>query len=146
MAEERSQNLNGQANNGQNYDIEIVNEKLPQDISRFKERRQFPRVNYSMSVQFKQISKTSGLFAGTLSEDLSGGGIRLLSDEFLPPRTKLLLDFSIGTTLTQIKTVAEIRWIMQKPLYDKYVAGLQFIEIPEDQKRQIIAFVRQNFS
>lgn len=142
MEEARHENLNGKTTNGR--DFEIISEKLLKESPSFRDRRRYPRINHSLPVQFKQLSRPSELFSGTLTEDISGGGVRLLADDFLAPQTKLLLSFSVGESISQVRTVARIIWINKKAYYDKYALGVEFIEIPEEQRRQIITFVRQN--
>ena len=71
--------------------------------------------------------------AATLSKNVSAGGLGLLSDEFVAPRTLLNLQFSVLQKFFSI--YARTKWISSVPSSEKYYFGLEFLELqPKDQE------------
>ena len=57
-----------------------------------KERRKFPRVSARLPLQFKDIQRPIEAYTGSLTKDISEGGVRFISTEFLSIFTRLLLE------------------------------------------------------
>lgn len=97
-----------------------------------KDKRQFARIDLRVPVSYS-IRGRSSRHLGTLSNNISAGGMGLLTEEFLAPQTLLNLEFSV---LRKFFTLyARTKWIATVPSSDKYHFGLEFLEVqPKDQE------------
>ena len=115
--------------------VEAVSQK---SVESLVERRRLPRLQTVMPVQFRGISKLQDPFSGSLSKDLSAGGIRMTVSGFLPKETRLVLLLSLPACLKPVRTIVQVVWVQKKPLAEIYDCGVRFLEItPED--RELIA-------
>jgi c-di-GMP-binding flagellar brake protein YcgR len=87
------------------------------------ERRGGQRISHSEPVQF-QINEQAAM-GGSLSKDISQGGIRLRLSEFLPLGTHLGLQLYLSPDRV-VECSGRVVWISQIPHSDYYYAGLQF--------------------
>ncbi|MDD4954965.1 MAG: PilZ domain-containing protein [Candidatus Omnitrophica bacterium] len=75
----------------------------------------------------------------TVTKDLSAGGVRILSDEFLSKNNCLKLNINLIDKVLGIK--AKVVWCNKERASDRYYAGLKFVEIPEENKNYINSIV-----
>ena len=99
------------------------------------DKRNFERVRFDLPVrvQFKDPSQ----FSGSLSCDLSEGGIRLQMNEFIPLGTELTLTIQLADE-RMIECPCRVVWVQKNRFADEYQAGLEFTETdstPGSQKR-----------
>ncbi len=102
-------------------------------------RRRFERAPYMTSVV---LTKTDGTELHGRSEDISEGGLLVLVDA-VPEEKVLLVRFMLPTTTTEVQLEAELRWV-RDGRGELDAVGLQFIEIPDDPRRIIGAYVQQS--
>lgn len=75
----------------------------------------------------------------TVSKDLSIGGVRILSDEFLSKNNCLKLNINLIDKVLGMK--AKVVWCNKERASDRYSAGLEFVEIAEDSKSYLNSIV-----
>lgn len=109
-----------------------------------KERRRHPRVNARLPLQYKDIQRPIEAYSGTLSRDVSEGGIRFLSNEFLSVFTRLLLEVSIPSLSRPIKAISKVAWIQKVPRSNQYNVGVRFMDMTEEDKKQLASFVTKS--
>lgn len=102
-----------------------------------KERRRYPRYNLRLPLQYKNMKALSGPLNGTLTRDLSEGGVRFIGNEFLSLANRLVLIISLPAPSRSIKTVSKIAWIRKIPLGDQYEIGNQFLSMSEDDRKEL---------
>ena len=90
-----------------------------------QERRQFKRVKLSEPVQYHP--KDSLNISGSLSRDISEGGLRLTTSEFIPLDTELALSIQLSAEEV-IDCLGKVVWVEQLPHTERYQAGLKFEE------------------
>ena len=110
----------------------------------FPERRQQPRVNTTMSVQYRGIRQASDSVVNTISRDISAGGVRLLVDEFISVFTRLVLEIAVPSTPKPVRVVSKITWIRKRPYGEQYEVGAQFMDMPEEDKRGLSDFMEKS--
>ena len=108
------------------------------------ERRQLPRLNVSAPIQFRNVFKPHEQFTGTLSKNLSSGGLRIALPTFLPKDTRLVLIFSLPNSLKQIRAIGRVVWLEEHAFSDAYDSGIQFIEMEDQDNKMISEFVEQH--
>ena len=96
-------------------------------------RRRHPRAGLRIPVSYASENQTRS----TLTLDLGGGGLRLLAHEFVPVRTRLRLEFSLGQATEPIVAVGRTVWVQRIPYGEQYQVGVEFLEIA-DARRQAV--------
>ena len=115
-------------------------------MSTFVERRKFPRVQCRFSVKYKDLKKLGDDFRGTISKNLSEGGIRFRSDRFISLACRLIVELNIPAMQEPLRAVSKITWIRKLPVGDDYEVGNQFLEIKKEHKAIIRNLVSEQFS
>jgi len=108
-------------------------------INFFKEQRQSLRVSLYSPLRF-QI-KSSRKFGSTVSRDISLGGIRFLTDNFVPVGTSMILEVNLGDTPNIVNAIADVVWTQKLPHTDRYQMGLRFSEIGEPYHQEISDYI-----
>jgi len=108
-------------------------------IKIYKEQRQFPRVSLDSPLRF-QI-KSTHKYGDTICRDISEGGIRFLSEDFVPLGTSIVLEVNLGSLSKIINAVAEVVWTQKLAHSDRYQLGLKFSEIDEPYHQEVSEFV-----
>lgn len=143
----------------------------PQSIMRLQRRAHF-RLSCNFEVNYRVIKRVNGAAASSIrqSEDteelrlegklkkeeflngrvrqalavnLSGGGMQLITTEFIEPKSDLLLEFTIddnGALMILRGTVLRIDDI-KMGWFKKYRLGLQFTGLEEKEREQIIRYI-----
>jgi len=109
-----------------------------------KERRSFPRVNARLPLQFKDIQRPIETYSGTLTRDVSEGGARILSSEFLSIFTRLLVEVSVPQFSRPIKAISKVAWIQKIARSNQYSVGIQFMDMTEEDKRHLSSFIAKS--
>ena len=108
------------------------------------QRRTFFRFSYIAEVQYRFVKdrtqKERGEYKLGIMKDISGGGICLLTNE--KPACGLYLDgtFNIGRKIHFIGRVVHVKRL-QYPCNYKYEAGVEFSDIAEKDREEIIGFI-----
>ena len=104
------------------------------------ERRKFVRirqqdiVNYTVLSQFKNRRK--------LTQDLSLGGARFISDNFIPIHAILKLEIKLMDTPKMINAVARVVWIREIFDDENFEVGVEFMDISTED----LAFLNEHLS
>ena len=91
------------------------------------DRRKHKRLNASIPVHFKV--KATNKFGNTLICDISGGGIRVMLENFVPLNTDFVVEFTITDLFQIITAVGRVVWTKKMPHCERYQLGLEFKEI-----------------
>lgn len=109
-----------------------------------KERRQFPRINARLPLQFKDIQRPIETYSGSLTRDISAGGVRFLSNEFLSIFTRLLIEASIPSFSRPVKAISKVAWIRKIPSGNQYDVGVKFMDMTEEDKKHLASFIAKS--
>lgn len=106
-----------------------------------EEKRRYPRVEYNLPVQYRNLKKAVALPTGSLSTNISEGGVRFKSNEFISLACRLVLEITLPTTSKPIKAISKVAWIRKLPTGEAYELGNQFIDMTKEDKVHILAFI-----
>lgn len=109
-----------------------------------KERRRFSRINARLPLQYKDIQRPIETYSGTLTRDISEGGVRFISNEFLSIFTRLLLEISVPSFSRPIKVISKVAWIQKFPRTNQYNVGVQFMDVTEEDKKHLASFIAKS--
>ncbi|MGB2705621.1 MAG: PilZ domain-containing protein [Candidatus Omnitrophota bacterium] len=111
-------------------------------MSAFEEKRRFPRIQGRFPVKYKDLRKKDEGFRGTVSRNLSEGGVRFRSDRFISLACRLVVELNVPELTKPIRAVSKITWIKKLPAGDDYEVGNQFLEISRQDKEIIQDLVK----
>ncbi|UCD70530.1 MAG: PilZ domain-containing protein [Syntrophobacterales bacterium] len=77
--------------------------------SKAEERREHPRVKLRIEVGYQKIDSYLHRFTDNISE----GGCFVETDELLPPRTEIPLEFSFPNHAKPIVIIGEVVWVVE---------------------------------
>ncbi len=99
--------------------------------------RRHKRVGISFPVECKSLP-SQGYFY-TVSKDISLGGIRILSSEFLNKEDSLKVHINLINRVLSLK--AEVVWCNRERVSERYLTGLRFMELGEANRNELRSFL-----
>lgn len=97
------------------------------------ERRVFPRVNISFPIECSPLSQKSYFY--TVSKDLSMGGVKIITNDFLPRNDSVKVKINLIDQVVGVK--AKVAWCNKERISERYSAGLEFMEINAENKKAL---------
>lgn len=91
-----------------------------------EDKRQYQRIKFAEPVGY-QFNRDQNRFGGFLSYDISSGGIRIHSRDFVSPDTELTLHLEIDKH-DVIDCVARVIWCEKNRYSESYQCGLSFVD------------------
>jgi len=105
--------------------------------------REFHRMRYPIPIRF---GGERNRFQDSLMKDIGGGGVRLLSREFMPVDSKVKIEFFLTPASEALTAVGRVVWVTKVPYSSQHEVGIQFLDISEPNQNRIQRFVEQNAS
>ncbi len=105
------------------------------------DKRRFERALTSFPLKYRDLRKAGEEPRGTVTKNVSEGGVRFRSDRFISLACRLVVELNIPSVDKPIKAVSKIAWIKKLPAGDDYEVGNQFLEISRSDKDIIRNFV-----
>ena len=87
------------------------------------EKRKFKRLESRFPLKYKDLRQTGMEFRGTVSKNVSEGGVRFRSDRFISLACRLVVELNLPDQQEPIKVVSKIAWIRKLPAGDDYEVG-----------------------
>lgn len=88
--------------------------------------RKFQRAPFRRPVRYKQMN--AGVFGGHLAQDISVGGMRLNSNEFVPVGVRVVLQVQFEAQGRLLDMEAKVVWTRELPQMNGFQLGLEFVE------------------
>jgi len=104
------------------------------------EKRKYSRVKVSFPVECIVLPERKSFFY-TVSKDLNLGGVRIVSEKFLPKDQEVKVNINLIDEMALIK--AKVVWCSKERYSERYYAGLRFLEINEQDKTNLNNFIRK---
>ncbi len=111
------------------------------NFNNFEEKRKMPRFSMAVPVEYKRLRGSPEIKKGSLTRDLSTGGVRFMTDEFLALTARLVLDIALPLPQRPVSAVAKIAWIRKNSSGDKYEIGNQFLEISKEDRNRLSSYL-----
>jgi c-di-GMP-binding flagellar brake protein YcgR len=106
-------------------------------------KRRHARVDSIFPVQYRNLRKAGVMPAGSMTSNLSEGGVCFKSNEFISLACRLVVEISLPNVTKPVKAISKIAWIKRVPESDQYELGNQFLEITKEDRANIVNFVNQ---
>lgn len=110
---------------------------MAEDFLKFKEKRKFPRFRMSVPVEYRMLRGSPEAKKGSVISDISAGGVRFITDEFLAFTARMVLDITLPIPERPVSAVSKVAWIKKLPIGEKYEIGNQFLEMSKDDKDRL---------
>ena len=104
-----------------------------------QDRRKYPRVDISFPVECDTLPRGSYFY--TVSKDLSLGGVKIITNKFLPKNEPLKVTINLIEKIVSLK--ARVVWCNEARASDTYLAGLEFIGENRTSQNEIIRFLNK---
>ena len=113
------------------------------------ERRRFPRLPVNMGVDYKALDKKESDSITMDSKNISVGGIRIILLEKTEIGSLLELKFLLPESQKLISATGRVAWVEEFIVGDAkkaraYEAGIEFINISEEDRNKIGEYVRDH--
>jgi len=105
------------------------------------ERRRYVRVGSNVPLQYKKLRELSEGTIGAITQDLSKGGVRFLSNEFLPLASRLVVDLFLPAQPRPIKAISKVAWIKKASSGEQYIIGNIFLDLGRDDKGELEVYI-----
>lgn len=104
-------------------------------VTIYEERRKNERIVSRCPLRYQFKGQPS--FVDTITRDISEGGLRFITNEFIPAFADLFLELSLRPAMEPVRTAAKVAWIQKIPHSDQYHIGARFTDINEELKKNI---------
>ena len=111
-------------------------------LSNFKEKRNFARLGLRTPVRYQIRGQSQ--FDNTISNDISLGGISFTSNNFIPLKTPVMLEVNILSKV--FKAIGKIAWAQPIPHSYRNVMGLEFVELPHEERAYLKNYLNMQLS
>ena len=108
------------------------------------DRRRYVRVKSTVPLQYKKLKELAEGTIGAITRDVSEGGTRFISNEFLPLATRLVVELFLPAQPRPVKAISKVAWIKKVSSGDQYEIGNQFLDIGRDDKGQLVEYVKRS--
>ncbi len=88
------------------------------------DQRKFPRTGFREPVQYRSLDKD--IFIGSAGYDLSEGGVRFATEDFIPLNSEVMINLQFKPE-REAKLAARVVWIQKVPHSDNYHVGCEFL-------------------
>ena len=111
-----------------------------------EERRKFPRLKFVVGVDYKIVKENHFTSTATQSKDIAAGGVCIVVLDKLEVGSSLSLKFSLPDSAKPISAIGRIAWLEEFSVGSShnskaYDAGVEFIDIEDEDKQKISQFV-----
>lgn len=105
------------------------------------ERRKFHRISAHIPVRYRKLGDPHGIsIVGAISRNISSGGIRLRTSEFVSKACRLIMELDIPSS-KPVKIISKVAWIRKEPFGEAYDTGNQFLEISTADKKLVSEYL-----
>ena len=102
------------------------------------EKRKYPRAYIKLPVRYRKLREGAGVQGtGSVSSDLSQGGIRFTTAEFIAMACRMIVELEIPALSKPVKAISKVAWIRRTDSPDRYEVGNQFVEMSKEDKSAV---------
>ena len=108
-----------------------------------KDSRRYQRVVTHIPVKYRKLRDTDGeMSKATITKNLSEGGVRFRSSEFISRACRLVVELDMPMLTKPVKAISKVAWIKKSPTSDDFEIGNQFLEISKEDKSLVSEYVK----
>jgi len=107
-----------------------------------EDKRKFKRMKTHIPVRYFKLrdgSESKGTIS--VSKNMSEGGIRFRTSEFISMACRLILELDIPLFSSSVKIISRVAWINKSSSQDDFEIGNQFIEMSKEDKKLVSEYI-----
>ena len=106
------------------------------------EKRKFPRVVTHIPIKYRKLGDSDdSARSGTITKNLSEGGVRFRSAEFVSRACRLVVELDMPMFTEPVKAISKVAWIRKTESGNDFEVGNQFLEISKKDKALVSEYV-----
>jgi len=113
-------------------------------MSNITEKRKHARIKTAVPLQYNELHGNTYLVKGTLTKDLSNGGVRFISDRFVGLACHLMLEIQLPSMSGSIKAISKPAWIKKTRYGTDYEIGSHFLALTSEDASLLANFTRSS--
>lgn len=102
-----------------------------------EDKREHPRIRISFPVRCEDLTSHRPFY--TVFKDISVGGIKLISEQFLAVNKFLKVEINLINSI--VRGRAKIVWCNNQPYSERYLVGIKFTEMDTHTKLALSSFL-----
>ena len=103
------------------------------------EKRNYPRIKSNIPLHYNIRGKPEA--NNTLTNNISLGGISFSNEQFIPPKTPLMLEIHLYSRI--VTAIGDVCWSNPYPHSDRYQLGIQFSELLPQEKNILSEYINR---
>ena len=112
-------------------------------LEEMPEKRRYVRVGASIPLQYKKLKGLAEGTIGAITHDVSEGGIKFMSNEFLPLASRLVVEIFLPAQPRPIKAISKVAWIRKASSGEQFIVGNQFLDVAKDDRGQLAEYIKK---
>lgn len=106
------------------------------------DKRKHPRVETHIPIRYRKLRDGAGIKGtSSISNNLSQGGIRFRTAEFVSMACRMIVELDIPRLTKPIKAISKVAWIRKVGSENDFEMGNQFVEMSKKDKDIISEYV-----
>jgi len=111
-----------------------------------EDERRYKRVESVIPVQYRNLRKSGESSTGSLTRNISEGGICFKTSQFISLACRLVVELELPAAPKPVKAISKVAWIRKLPVGDQYEVGNQFLEMTKEDKKMILNFIHESLN
>ncbi|NQT32818.1 MAG: PilZ domain-containing protein [Candidatus Omnitrophica bacterium] len=108
----------------------------------YEEKRKFPRIVTHIPVKYRKLNDPGSVSGGgSVTKNLSVGGVRFTTPEFISRACRLILELDMPMLTKPIKAISKVAWIRKLSSGGNFEIGSRFLEISKTDKELVSKYV-----
>ena len=107
---------------------------------RIQERRRYVRVPENLRLIYEILPAEA--IKGCFTRDISQGGVRFLTHEFIPKDSRLRIRFTFPKALFSFEALVKCMWVRQMQCSDEFEVGVEFVDLPLEILKYLISYIK----
>jgi hypothetical protein len=109
--------------------------------TRRAEKRQHPRVETHLPVRYRKLDEPwSSTKTGTITRNLSKGGLRFRTKEFVSSSCRMVMELDISAPRA-VKAISMVSWIKKCSHGEEFDVGSHFLEMTDTDRKTLFSYM-----
>ena len=85
-------------------------------------------------MKFRETMSQPPVYRGAQVRDVSLGGVRFRTENFIPRDTSLILEFQLPESVRAIRAISKVSWLKSIPSGHRFEVGSEFVEMTASER------------